>query len=347
MRIALLTPYTEPVKGGISAYVRELFDAYKQMGHEVTGLAAEGRSGPRFMVPARSRIAFSIRAFLLLATDKPDLIHSHSHWHVLVPGFLLRKVNRRARLLFTFHTMPQTDTTSVGSRILRWMLRSCDGVTFVSGQLQDALHVRGSQRQEVIHPAPEREALSLLRVTRGTANPTVVFVGPLVWPQKVAGVERLVEAFGIIAATYPQWRLSVVGDGPFRAPVEAKARRLGLLRQVDFPGQVENGIDSIAGAEVYAHISLQEGLPLSLLNAMALGKPVLAAAVGGMREVIIDGVTGRLVPPSVEAIAAALSDLLSDEGLRRRLGEAARSWVSKELSWETVASRHIELVMGT
>lgn len=346
MRIAILTPYTEPVKGGVSSYARELTDAYRELA-ETAGYSASGRTNSRFIVLGPSRIGFASRVFLRLAFSSPDLIHAHSHWYALLPGYLVRKLKWRTRLLFTFHTMPTGGSRGLGHLILRAMLRSCDGVTFVSRQLRESMRVPSDVRQAVIYPAPERDAFNLKSKRYPSTNPTILFVGPLVWPAKASGVSKLLEAFGAIAPSHTQWRLAIIGDGPFRARLETEALESGLGGKVSFLGMVDNVFPEMAQAEVYAQVSLQEGLPLSLLNAMALGKPVLATSVGGMPEVVADGVTGRLVLPSTSAITTGLEELISDANLRDRLGKAAREWVINHLTWRDVASRHIALVKGS
>ena len=346
MRIAVLTPYTEPVKGGVSSYARELSDAYQEFA-DTAGYSAAGRTNSRFVVLGPSRIGFASRAFLRLASSAPDLIHAHSHWYSLLPGYLVRRLRGRVRLVFTFHTMPTGEKPGLGHLVLRRMLRSCDGVTFVSRQLRDSMRLPSDIPQAVIYPAPEREASDSKSQTFPSKNPTVLFVGPLVWPGKASGVSKLLEAFGAVSATHGQWRLAIIGDGPFRARLEAEAAQSGLGGKVSFLGMVDNVFPEMAQAEVYAQVSLQEGLPLSLLNAMALGKPVLATSVGGMPEVVADGVTGRLVPPSASAIATGLRELIADPILRHRLGRAAREWVVKNLTWREVASRHLALVRGS
>lgn len=346
MRIALLTPYTEPVKGGVSSYARELTDAYRALA-ETVGYSARGRTNSRFVVLGPTRVGFAFRVFLKLASSHPDLIHAHSHWYALLPGYLIRKLRSRTRLLFTFHTMPMDQNLRLGHLILRAMLRSCDGVTFVSRQLRESMKVPSAVRQAVVYPAPEREAFQVNFETLPSNNPTVLFVGPLVWPEKASGVSKLLEAFRTVASVHPQWRLAIIGDGPFRARLETESMKSGLGGKVSFLGLVENVFPEMARADVYAHISMQEGLPLSLLNAMALGKPVLATSVGGMPEVVADGVTGRLVPPSTNAIASGLEELIADATLRKRLGEAARKWVVNHLTWDDVAARHLALVRGS
>ncbi len=344
MRIVLLSPYTEPIKGGISSYARELIDTYRAMANDTSGYSAHGLTNSRFVVLGPSRAGFLLRSFLKLVSLKPDLIHAQSHWYILFPGYVLRKLRPRTRLVFTFHTMPMSNGAGLGYRMLRAMLRSCDAVTFVSAQLKEAINLRPSVRQAVVYPAPERAASRFHAGIRLQKNPEVVFAGPLTWPAKVMGVSRLLRAFAAVSSQYEQWRLVIVGDGPLRPHLEREAAELGLVDRVSFLGFIDSVLDEIAGADVYAQVSLQEGLPLSLLNAMALGKPILATDVGGMPEVVTDRVTGLLVSPSTDAIASGLAELLGDDTLRRRLGDTAREWISNELTWEKVAARHLELV---
>lgn len=344
MRIVLLSPYTEPIKGGISSYTRELIDAYRGMANETSGYSAHGLTNSRFVVLGPSRVGFLFRSFLKLVSLKPDLIHAHSHWYVLFPAYVLRKLRPRTRLLFTFHTMPMSNDADLGYRMLRAMLRSCDAVTFVSTQLMESIKLAASVRQAVVYSAPERATAWVPVGSNHPNNPRIVFAGPLTWPGKVMGVSRLLRAFASISSVFAQWRLVIVGDGPLRRGLEREAADLGLVDRVSFLGFVGSVLDEIAGADVYAQVSLQEGLPVSLLNAMALGKPILATDVGGMPEVVTDRVTGLLVSPSTDAIASGLAELLGSETLRKRLGDTARAWISNGLTWEKIATRHLELV---
>src|SRR5438093_3846436 len=161
MRIVLLSPYTEPIKGGISSYSRELIDAYRGLANETSGYSASGLTNSRFVVLGPSRAGFLFRTFLKLVSLKPDLVHAQSHWYVLFPAFVLRKLRPRTRLLFTFHTMPMSIGAGPGYQMLRAMLRSCDAVTFVSTQLMKAIKLASSVRQAVVYPAPERAASRL------------------------------------------------------------------------------------------------------------------------------------------------------------------------------------------
>lgn len=119
------------------------------------------------------------------------------------------------------------------------------------------------------------------------------------------------------------WRLIVAGDGPCRAELEAHARRRGLAASVAFLGEVANGPalwETYRSANVFLHVSLTEGLPQVLFEALAAGLPVVATDVGGVSEALDGGRTGLLIPPrDAGAAAAALERVRTDSALRSRL----------------------------
>ena len=142
-------------------------------------------------------------------------------------------------------------------------------------------------------------------------------------PQKALSV--LLDALPAVLATVPAAHLIIAGDGESRAELERQCRRLGLTQQVHFLG-LRRDVEEILGAADIAVISSDyEGTPLVAYECFASGTPLVATAVGGLVDMIEDGVTGRLVAPrDSPALAAALVDLLEDPGSRRRIADAAR-----------------------
>jgi len=139
-------------------------------------------------------------------------------------------------------------------------------------------------------------------------------------------------------------RATVVGDGPERADLAEEVRRLGVEGAVDLVGEREDVADLLAAADVFALPTLSEGLPMSVLEAMAAGLPVVAAAAGGVPELVEDGQTGILVPPGrPDALAAALGRLAADPALRRRLGGAGRRRAEAHFDIEACRRAHVDL----
>lgn len=131
-------------------------------------------------------------------------------------------------------------------------------------------------------------------------------------------------AAGRLASTWPAVRFVLVGDGAERAPLERLARELGIQDRVRMPGRLttEPGFAGIFDIAVLT--SWEEGFPNWIVEAMAAGRPVVAARVGGIPDAVVDGDTGHLVPAGDDdAMARALDRLLGDPASRRRLGVAA------------------------
>jgi len=141
----------------------------------------------------------------------------------------------------------------------------------------------------------------------------------------IKGFDLLVEALPAVVAGVGSARLLLIGDGPERAALEARAAALGVAGRLHVTGAMTDVTGYLAAADVVAVPSRNEGMGRVLVEAMALGIPVVGAAVGGIPAVIVDGECGRLVPPDdPPALATALVDLGRDGALRGKLGGAAR-----------------------
>jgi glycosyltransferase involved in cell wall biosynthesis len=148
---------------------------------------------------------------------------------------------------------------------------------------------------------------------------------------KVKRIDLLLKAFREVLAKRPDARLVIVGEGSLKAEMEALAGTLGVSHAVRWPGFHRNMPRLLAAIDVYVQSSVNEGLSLSILEAMAAEKAVVATSVGGAKEVIDDGETGFLVPPgSPAAIAAAIMSLLDDPDRRAAISRAAKAHVEAE-----------------
>jgi len=173
----------------------------------------------------------------------------------------------------------------------------------------------------------------------GGAGP-ILFVGRLA---SVKGIPVLLDAMARLRGAYPDARLVLVGDGPERPAIEAAARaHPGLTPAVTFLGyQSQDEVARhLASASMLVLPSFAEGVPVVLMEAMAAGKPVIATQVGGVAELVQDGVSGRLVPAGDDrTLEAAIKGLLSDPKARARMGEAGRRTVRQEFDAMEEAAR--------
>jgi glycosyltransferase involved in cell wall biosynthesis len=168
---------------------------------------------------------------------------------------------------------------------------------------------------------------------------------PLKTPVKAVTVGRLVpwkQVDGLIEALreIPELGLVVVGNGPERPRLERIAQELGVLGRVYFAGQrsKRETLSLMAACDLFVLNSTYEGLPHTVLEAMALGLPVIATAVGGTPEVVRDGETGLLIHSGNRALEKTLYALVTDEKTRRRLGEKAKKWVREHMSLQVMVT---------
>ncbi len=145
------------------------------------------------------------------------------------------------------------------------------------------------------------------------------------------------EAAADVAAAYPAVRFLLVGEGPMRPSIEARIEKLDLSRRVVLMGARSDIPAMLAAIDVFVLASHEEGLPNSILEAMAAGKPVVATNVGGVAEAVVDGVTGLLVPHAdPPALGSALRRLLGSPGEAAAMGRAGRERVSAVFTMEAM-----------
>ena len=155
-------------------------------------------------------------------------------------------------------------------------------------------------------------------------------IGRLV-PVKAHG--DLLEGRAAILRQEPEARFLFVGDGSLKHELIATASQLGVAHACLFTGARQDTFDLLAAMDVFVLPSLHEGVPMALLEAMTLGKPVVATAVGGVPEIVRDRVTGRLVAPRDDReLADACLEFVANGGLARRCGAAAQRAIAQGFS---------------
>jgi glycosyltransferase involved in cell wall biosynthesis len=156
------------------------------------------------------------------------------------------------------------------------------------------------------------------------------------------GVNFLLDAAARVAPAFPKTRFLVVGEGLWRPRLEAHAEALGIRDRVHFTGWRSDIPQLLAAMDVFVMASLFEGGPTTVLEAMAMAKPVVATHVGMVPEVIDDGCTGLVVPPAdAPAIAEALKRILDDPMLGEQLGHRARAHAERDFTIDLMVERYL------
>jgi glycosyltransferase involved in cell wall biosynthesis len=182
------------------------------------------------------------------------------------------------------------------------------------------------------------------RLGFGPADPVLLVLGRLE-PQK--GQRVLLEALPAVRERFPRCRLVCAGEGALRGELEALAQSLGLDEAVRFVGFQADVGEWLALADLTVLPSFYEGLPLAAIESLAAGRAVVATAVDGTPEVVVDGRTGLTVPPGdAAALARALCRLLTDAEERLRLGRAGREWVTEHFDQRQQVVRTQDLYLA-
>ncbi|MDH4062759.1 MAG: glycosyltransferase family 4 protein [Acidobacteriota bacterium] len=372
MRIAYVsTDAGIPVFGhkGCAIHVRELCAAFTALGAEVT-LCASGAFGaapPSLrgveVIPlparraqtgaAREREAVALnRATIeaLTALGPFDLVYERAAlWSVAGPVYAARTATPsmlevNAPLVDEQIRYRTLVYRRVAERLFQRAAESATAVVAVSAEV--AAHVRaatsGRARVDVVANGVAMERFAAPVARRDAADRfTVGFLGSL---KPWHGVDTLIEAVNLAAARVPRLHLLIVGDGPERESLALLVAARGLTDRVTFTGAVAHEDvpallrDMDVATAPYPALDRFYFSPLKVLEYMASGRTVVASDIGQIRDLVADGVTGRLVPPGdPSALADALVTLAADPIACSRLGAAARAFVANGRTWRDVA----------
>ena len=319
--------------------------------------------GERVLIQALTR-----RIEEAVAIESPELLHAHSPALTAIAAL---RAGKRLGLPVVYEIRAFWEDAAVdhgtyaeGSwkyRLTRaaetWVCRRVDRITVLCRGLEEDLGARGIARDRMtvigngidpgrFAPATPDEEYRGLWGLRGKR--VAAFLGSF---YRYEGLDLLLDAFARLRPRLPDLKLLLVGGGEMEEELRGRARELGVSDGVVFSGRIPQervpGVYALADVLVYPRRRMrltQLVTPLKPLEAMAMGKAVLASDVGGHRELVQNGRTGVLFPPGdVESLAIALEGLLGNPGQRLRLEESARAWVTAERSWAKVTAPYGEV----
>lgn len=154
------------------------------------------------------------------------------------------------------------------------------------------------------------------------------------------GFAVLIDAVQQLAAKGLDCHCSIAGEGPERGDLQGQIARAGLQARITLPGWTDRVAGFLSAADIFVLPSFQEDFPLAVLDAMASGIPIVASAIDGPKDFLMDGKTALLVPPNdSRALADALARLINDDSLRETLGRAARAGAERQYSFDAIGRR--------
>jgi len=269
----------------------------------------------------------------------------HMHFTGYRGGDLVVMAARLAgasRIIRSVHLPPVPPVPRIDRVGITWRDRLLSRVICVSGPTRQA-HLdelgRDPRKCVVVHNGIDLDRFSPSIAGDGVraefglpeSTPLVGTVSRLGEERK--GVRYFVEAAAQIAAAHPDARYLIVGDGHLRPALEARAKSLGIAERIIFTGERKDVARLLAAMDIFVIPSLYEACQYSLLEAMAMGKPVVATPAGVAPDVVMDHETGLLVPlADSAAIARAVTELLEDRALAAHVGGRARELMAGDFS---------------
>ncbi|MBX7119750.1 MAG: glycosyltransferase family 4 protein [Gemmatimonadaceae bacterium] len=336
--------------GGLERVVQALGREQAARGHDVTVLAVVGdpADAEAFFAPFAGSAVRTVTLRLggreyrrerrlvqaQLAERRAEVLHTHGYRADLLHGGPTRRAG-----IATVSTVHGSSRMGGLSHLFEWLqlraLRSFDAVVAVSSPLERTLRAVGvpaatlHRIPNVVPATAHALAREAARRALGLPEDHTTVLG---WVGRVVPVKAL-DVFLRAFAQLPAGAAlaSIIGDGPDRAPMQALAAELGLGERVRFHGELPDSALLLAAFDGFVLSSRSEGTPIVVLEAMRAGLPVVATAVGGVPDVVQDGVTGWLVPSEdPPALAAALGALVADPGAGRTRGAAGLDRLRRE-----------------
>jgi N-acetyl-alpha-D-glucosaminyl L-malate synthase BshA len=366
MRIAMLC-YASV--GGSGVIATELAHALALRGHDVHVLSHERPFRWRTGVPGLSFVPVdmpaypvfrepqyllgTVNAIVRLARQRPvDIVHAHYAVPHATAAYLAREMlaHEAGPAPRTVTTLHGTDVTLIADDpcfrpVVAYSIEQSDSVTVVSASLKaDTLRTLSAPRDIRVIPnfvdcgewrrRPDRG----LRESIAPSGEAVVMHASNFRPVKRLGA--VIDVFVEIRRQAPA-TLVLVGDGPDRAAIERRVADEGMGDSVRFVGEQQDLVAWLSAADIFLLPSAQESFGLAALEAMACEVPVIASAVGGLPEVIEDGVTGFMCPPdAIGTMAQRAIDLLTDRDRLRQIGQAAAGRVRARWCTDTVVPQY-------
>jgi len=288
VKIALITNYWKNSDGGgVKTYLVNLVGALQNQGPDVSVLFREGDDPEHF---CGDKVGFSFAYYRQLRKIRPEVIYSQGTWYCLLPGVIYKKLHG-CTLVHTFHTEPDRALPLPARVFFQTLLNACDCVTFVSKKLQEricevdglsfartAITYAGVRAREVTEGEVER-----FREQYEIRKDAVVLLAQAMTahPLKAEGLKLLIRAVRALRENYPNIVLIATREGKYSDEVKAFAREMSVEEQVVFTGDVENPFVPLEMCDLYTHITLGDGLPLALLEAMAMENPLLRRRLPG------------------------------------------------------------------
>jgi glycosyltransferase involved in cell wall biosynthesis len=272
--------------------------------------------------------------------DSIDVVHTHGYKADLY-GYVAARREEKPLVATCHNWVGGTAALGIYNRLDRMVLKRFNAIATVSDAVSESLLRSGipAARIRTIANGIDVEAFAEAALSATASSAKVIGVVARLDRQK--GFEYLLGALSELCSLFSGLKVVITGDGPDRSAIEQMIARDGLQKNVTLAGPKTDMPAVYAAMDIFVLPSLNEGLPMTVLEAMAASRPIVATRVGAIPSVIRHGETGLLVNPRDTAgLKDALARLLTDPELCRRMGAQARDWVGRHYTSDAMALQY-------
>lgn len=320
--------------------VTEVAGQFESAGVEVVRIPCSGRADRQTVSRVRE----------LIGERKLDILHTHGY-KADIYGYLAARRSRTPAIATCHLWTRQTRAVRFYEMLDAWVLRRFDAVVAVSEPIAHETKRAGVCENLIttidngIDLSPFANAQPNLRHSLHNDNDVLIGTAGRLVEQK--GLTYFLQAAQIVSREFSNARFVIVGEGPERARLEQMMRDLGLASVLWFAGSRADMASVYASFDVFALASIDEGMPMVILEALASKRAVVATNVGAVSKLVESGKTGILVPPrDVKSLATAIGDMIKDPHLREEMGRNGHARVQNEYSSEVMTERYLEIYRG-
>lgn len=287
-------------------------------------------------------LSIIIKLYRLFKKEKPDVIHTHRYvMQYAVPAAILARVKKRVH---TVHSIATKETTATAQK-LNWIFYHFNHVIPValSKEIQSTVIERYNlphQKIPVIYNGIDLKKCIVKNSYKANKKIRFLHIGRF---SKVKNHLLLIEAFAEVHKKNCNTELVLIGTGELEENIKKKTLEFGLMDSVIFAGLKEDVYPDLNAADVFVLPSLYEGMPMTIIEAMGTGLPVIATNVGGIPSMIKTGENGLLVNADVDALVNAMSRVVVNENLRRTMGVKAREVTETIFSSNIMCNKYYKI----
>lgn len=282
-----------------------------------------------------------VKLYQLMKKERPEVMHTHiyaARYALPVAAFcgIPKKIH-------TVHNIAQQEQAKAGKIVNKFMFKHCGVVpAALSEEVKktvEEVYKLSAEKIPVIFNGVDLSNCKVKEDYTKRDEFKIVHIGRFM---DVKNHAMILKTFALFAKQHTDAKLQLIGDGELRKDMEQLAQELGVENSVEFAGLQSNVYPWLHDADIFILPSKFEGMPMTLIEAMGTGLPIIASAVGGVPDMLTDGENAMLIKPESEQLLASLEMLYHDESIRRVLGQKALQR-SLAFSSETMAQRYIEI----